>query len=97
MRELTIKKITKVYNQTYDITVENNHNFFCNGFLIHNCGYRDTIKVILHNAGYNDFEVKVGDRIAQIALAPVYKMVFKVVEEVSETDRGRNGIGSTGV
>lgn len=43
MKLSTIKKISKSKKEVYDITVENNHNFFCNGHLIHNCDYRGEI------------------------------------------------------
>jgi len=39
MKEIKIKSIEVVENQdVYDITVKNNHNFFANGLLVHNCG-----------------------------------------------------------
>jgi len=39
MKTTKIKKITTEKKQTFDITIKNNHNFFCNGHLIHNCSY----------------------------------------------------------
>jgi len=43
MKLSTIRKITKSKKDVYDITVENNHNFFCNNHLIHNCDYRGMV------------------------------------------------------
>lgn len=58
--------------------------------------YRGEIKVILVNLGEADFEVKNGDRIAQIVIAPVTTGVFKLVSSLDETERGAGGFGSTG-
>jgi len=41
-------------------------------------------------------ELEVGDRIAQLVFAPVAQAEFQVVDELSETDRGSGGFGSTG-
>lgn len=60
-------------------------------------GYRGEIGVILINFGESDFEVKVGDRIAQIVIAPVTQPEIVEATEVDETDRGVGGFGSTGV
>lgn len=61
------------------------------------CEYRNTLKVILHNAGDDKFVINVGDRIAQAVCAPVYHMVFERTAELSDTSRGKGGLGSTGV
>lgn len=60
-------------------------------------GYRGEIGVILINLGENDFEVKVGDRIAQLVIAPVTQPTIVEATEIDETDRGAGGFGSTGV
>ena len=57
--------------------------------------YRDSIKVILFNHSDNDFEVKVGDRIAQLILERIFTPPVDVVSILSETIRGKNGFGST--
>jgi len=59
-------------------------------------GYRGDVKVILHNAGRTTFEIKPGDKIAQLIIAPYIQLEFEVAEELSETTRGENGFGSTG-
>lgn len=60
--------------------------------------YRNEIKIILHNAGDKEFIYKTGDRLAQLALRHVPKVVFKQTDRVDEnTDRGLGGLGSTGV
>ena len=60
-------------------------------------GYRGEIGVILANFGQDDFKVNVGDRIAQLVIAPVLQPVVIEATEVDSTDRGAGGFGSTGV
>ena len=60
-------------------------------------GYRGEIGVILVNLGENDFEVKKGDRIAQLVIAPVTQPTIVETTDVDATDRGAGGFGSTGV
>ncbi|MFM1783948.1 MAG: dUTP diphosphatase [Actinomycetota bacterium] len=59
-------------------------------------GYRGEIKVNLYNASSNDFEVKRGDRIAQLVFQQVSRAKFVTVAELPETARGEAGFGSTG-
>ncbi|MEO0496546.1 MAG: dUTP diphosphatase [Pseudomonadota bacterium] len=59
--------------------------------------YRGEVKVILANFGTEDFLISRGDRIAQAVLAPIVHAIFETVEEVSTTDRGSGGFGSTGL
>ncbi len=58
--------------------------------------YRGPIGIILINHGANSFFVTKGDRIAQAVLCPVIKAEIIEVEELSETNRGVGGYGSTG-
>lgn len=57
--------------------------------------YRGEIKVILlsHNA---ELLVTPGDRIAQLVLAKVERMPIVEVDQLSDTQRGEGGFGSTG-
>lgn len=59
--------------------------------------YRGEVKVILANLGSEPFEIRRGDRIAQLVPAPVLQARFSEVEELDETARGTGGFGSTGV
>ena len=59
--------------------------------------YRGEIKVILINLGEKDFTINDGDRIAQMVIAPVTTADFTFAENLSETDRGSGGMGSTGI
>lgn len=61
------------------------------------CHYRGEVKVILYNEGKEPFEIKKGDRIAQIVVNQVELWEPKLVEALSETVRGSGGFGSTGV
>lgn len=59
-------------------------------------GYRGEVGVILANFGNEDFQVRKGDRIAQIVVAPVTKARIYEVDYVDDTDRGEGGFGSSG-
>src|SRR5882757_11482900 len=58
--------------------------------------YRGEVKVILANLGSEPFEVRRGERIAQLVPAPVLKADFVEVAVLSDTARGAGGFGSTG-
>ena len=58
--------------------------------------YRGEIKVILINLGKDVFVVKNGERIAQMIVSPIKQVIIEEVKELSETDRGIGGFGSTG-
>jgi len=58
--------------------------------------YRGEVKVILAILGSEPFEVRRGERIAQLVPAPLLKANFREVAELSDTDRGAGGFGSTG-
>jgi len=71
--------------------------FVTNGIGTIDCDYRGEVMVILTNLGGYIFDVKVGDRIAQLVFAPVYRpATIEVVEDLSATARGFGGFGSTG-
>lgn len=55
--------------------------------------YRGEIKVILYNANDSTFSVEKGDRIAQLVIAPVYKLAGHTLDNTRED----NGFGSTGL
>lgn len=58
--------------------------------------YRGEIKVLLLNLGSEPFEIKHGERIAQMIIAKHETANWQVVEQLSETTRGAGGYGSTG-
>ncbi len=60
-------------------------------------GYRDEVGVILVNTDPgSDFEVKRGDRIAQLVIRSVEHATFVEVDELPESERGRGGFGHSG-
>lgn len=58
--------------------------------------YRGELKVILINHGAESFDIRRGDRVAQLVLAPVTRASWLPVDELDETVRGEGGFGSTG-
>ena len=60
--------------------------------------YRGEIKVILAllASEFDEYEIAVGDRIAQLVIKPIQCVNFTEVAELGETDRGDGGFGSTG-
>ncbi|MBA2772032.1 MAG: dUTP diphosphatase [Pseudomonadota bacterium] len=58
--------------------------------------YRGEVKVILVNLGQEPFEIRRGERIAQLVPAPVLRADFIEVDELGSTARGAGGFGSTG-
>ncbi len=58
--------------------------------------YRGEVKVILVNLGQDSFEIRRGDRIAQLVVAPVVAAGFVEQDSLDETERGSSGFGSTG-
>jgi dUTP pyrophosphatase len=62
--------------------------------------YRDTIKVIIFNHSDSVFEIKIGNRIAQLIFERIYIPELEVITDFNEftpSDRGIGGFGSTGV
>lgn len=97
MKKTKILSIKKSSKQTFDITVNNNHNFFCNGHLIHNCDYRGNIGVILINLSNEPFIIKDGERICQMVIAKHESAEWDSVDTLEKTERGEGGFGHTGV
>lgn len=76
---------------------------FKNGTRLSNCvgvidaDYRGEVKVKLHkDTGGAGLDIKKGDRIAQAMVIPVDRVSFEEVTDLSETERGTGGFGSTG-
>ncbi|MDF1538701.1 MAG: dUTP diphosphatase [Candidatus Thorarchaeota archaeon] len=60
-------------------------------------GYRGNIKIIMNNDKAGEpYHVRIGDKIAQMAIRRVPTVEFIEVDELDETERGVNGFGSTG-
>jgi dUTP pyrophosphatase len=59
--------------------------------------YRGSVKVILFNHSDIDFEVKKGDRVAQLICEKIQFPELEQVEDLEETERNQCGFGSTGI
>ena len=58
--------------------------------------YRGEFIVVLHNHGNSQQVIEHGERIAQLVITPVFTPGFTEVSELSDTERGVGGFGSTG-
>lgn len=58
--------------------------------------YRGQIHVVLLNHGKTEQTIQHGERIAQFLITPVLTPTYEEAEELSDTDRGAGGFGSTG-
>ncbi|XP_066939092.1 deoxyuridine 5'-triphosphate nucleotidohydrolase-like [Macrobrachium rosenbergii] len=58
--------------------------------------YRGNVGVVLFNHAKVDYEVKKGDRVAQLICEKIFYPDVEEVQELSDTDRGEGGFGSTG-
>ena len=59
--------------------------------------YRGEIGVIILNTSDIDFEVTLGDRIAQMIVAKYEIPLITLTDEISDSQRGSGGLGSTGI
>lgn len=60
------------------------------------CDYRGEIMVALHNHSSEAQTILPNERIAQMVIAPYITADFNLVDELSSTERGQGGFGSTG-
>ena len=60
-------------------------------------GYRGEVRIVVTNLGPTAFEVKPGDRIAQLRIVQRIEAEFEEVAELGEARRGAEGFGSTGI
>ena len=72
-----------------------NNVFILNGIGTIDSDYRGVVKAILCNASNVNFSVRTGDRIAQGVINKYETGVFESVKELSVTERGEGGFGST--
>ncbi|WGK70036.1 dUTP diphosphatase [Candidatus Haliotispira prima] len=59
--------------------------------------YRGEIQILLINHGPEDFQIRHGNRIAQLVISPVVQAVFCQEAQLPETERGAGGFGSSGL
>lgn len=58
--------------------------------------YRGELKVLLINTGKDAFNISIGDRIAQMIIAPVVQIPIEETDALDDTQRGGGGFGHTG-
>lgn len=97
MKYVKLKSIKKVSGKLiYHISIKNNHNFFGNNILLHNCDYYNNpsncgnIGVCLRNQSDQPQTIDIGERIAQGIFKP-----FLVADNISSDAERTGGIGST--
>ncbi len=59
--------------------------------------YRGEVSAMLFNYGSEDFAFEAGDRLCQMVIAPVQRAVVWVVDELTQSERGDGGFGSSGM
>lgn len=59
-------------------------------------GYRGEVRALYDNIGDEPYQIKKGDRIAQLMVMPSYRFKANVVDSLEDSDRGEGGFGSTG-
>ena len=77
----------------YDLTLSN-------AVGVIDSGYRGELQATFNKINHHSLrreDYKVGDRIAQIIILPYPKVIFREVNELSNTERGEGGFGSTGI
>jgi dUTP pyrophosphatase len=72
-------------------------NFIDTGAGVVDYDYRGPVGVVLFNHSNIDFMVKRGDRVAQLILEKISMVDITEVDELADTERGKNGFGSTGI
>lgn len=58
--------------------------------------YRGEYLIFLHNHSREDAQIQPGERVAQLVVTPFLEVEFEEAEELSQTQRGAGGFGSTG-
>lgn len=93
---LAIKTPAGYYGQLFSRSGLASKNGLNVGAGVVDANYRGEIKVVLFNHDSKDYDVKIGDRIAQLILIPVAYAGIVKVESLDDTDRSAGGFGSTG-
>ena len=76
--------------------LHHNYNIVCLGGVVDE-SYRGSIRVKLTNVGDKPYMVRKGQKIVQMIIQPYLAPELEVVSELSETERGESGFGSTGL
>ena len=75
-----------------------NHGVTClNAPGLIDCGFRGEVRVVLINTDpAQSYEIRAGDRIAQLVVVPVEAVRFSLVDQLPESERGVGGFGHSG-
>jgi dUTP pyrophosphatase len=77
-------------------SIRNTELILSNSVGVIDSGYRGEIQAtFIKTNGLGSWDYKIGDRIAQLIIIPYPQIEFEEVEELSQTDRGTGGFGST--
>lgn len=60
------------------------------------CDYRGEIKIIMAYIGESNYGIQAGERVAQCSLVKLENYIFTQADELTSTERGTGGLGSTG-
>lgn len=71
-----------------------NKNILCEGVV--DVGYTGSIRAKLYNHGTEDVVIEKGQKITQLVVLPIVTPTLRLVDKLSETERGADGFGSTG-
>ncbi|KAL1925707.1 uncharacterized protein VTP21DRAFT_590 [Calcarisporiella thermophila] len=71
-------------------------NFLDTGAGVVDADYRGPLGIVMFNHAEEDFQVKEGDRIAQLIIERIFTPEVEEVEDLEQTIRGAGGFGSTG-
>lgn len=100
-RKISTGIISYVSDDDYWLQVESRSGLSCKGLFviggIVDSSYRGEIGVIMANLSGEDYNIKQGNKIAQMVIRAHKSMPINEVEEVSIGERGTNGFGSSGV
>ena len=71
-----------------------NENTLCEGVV--DVGYNGSIRAKLYNHGTEDVVIEKGQKITQLVILPIVTPTLRLVDKLSDTERGAGGFGSTG-
>lgn len=74
--------------------IDHKHGITCHGLV--DAGYTGSVRVNLYNCSEVDYQVKAGDKIAQLVIVPALMPELLQVDEIDGGERGDAGFGSTG-
>lgn len=84
----------------YEGIIRGRSGLASNGIYVHvgtiDENYRGNVGVIVSNFSDKLFYIKKGSRIAQFTIKPVYRIILEEYEQLTETERGNKGYGSSG-